>query len=323
MGYAYIIEKQGGCEALKKIKLKEKPLEAGHIRIRQQYLGLNFQDILMRRGDKKVTTPFIPGSEACGIVEEIGLGVQGFHVGDKVVYATAPIGACSDVRTIKAQYAIKVPEFIPLEEVCGFFLKALWAYILTHRVYKVPTGSTVLVHSAAGGVGTVLTQVLNSMGARVIGTAGDKTKQEFAVNNGCIKAMHYHDPNFFKTICSITDNLGVNLVYDPVGHDSFEVSMLALGVFGLFVPYGWVSGKTKKLQTDLLAKKSLFLSCPSFGQYLSARRELEIIANEVFKLKKSNIIKNNICKVFEFDHLKDAHKYIEDRKAMGSVVIKI
>ena len=323
MGYAYIIEKQGGCEVLKKTKLLDRAVEPGCIVIRQHYIGLNFNDIILRRGDKLVNSKYIPGTEACGIIEAVAPDVIDFNPGDKVVYATAPIGACVEMRMIKAKYAIKVPEFIPLEEVCGFYLKALWAYVLTHRVYKVTKNHSVLVHSAAGGVGTIITQILKAMGCKVIGTAGSERKIEFAEQNGCAKALYYNHSTFFKTICDYTQNLGVNIVYDPVGKEVFDSSILALGVFGLFIPYGANSGTIKKMSPEILAKKSLFVSSPSFLQYLSSRGELQNISNEIFALRQRNIIKNNICRTFAFDELRHAHKFLEERKAIGSVVIKL
>jgi len=323
MGYAYIIEKQGGCEVLKKTKLIQRAVEPGCIIIRQQYLGLNFNDITLRRGDRSINSKYIPGTEACGIVEAVAPDVANFKPGDKVVYATAPIGASVEIRMIKAQYAIKVPDFIPLEEVCGFYLKGLLAYILTHRLYKVTKNHSVLIHSAAGGVGTIMTQILKAIGAKVIGTVGSKEKIDFAEQNGCAAALYYNHSTFFKTICDHTQNLGVNIVYDPIGREVFDSSMLALGVFGLFIPYGANSGTIKKMHPEILAKKSLFVSSPSFLQYLSSRAELENISKAVFELRQKNIIKNNICKIFSFDELRSAHKFLEERKAIGSVVIKL
>jgi NADPH2:quinone reductase len=323
MGYAYIIEKQGGCEVLKKTRLIERAIEPGCIIIRQQYLGLNFNDIILRRGDRPVNSKFIPGTEACGIVESVASDVKNFKPGDRVVYATAPIGASVEIRMIKAKFVIKIPDFIPMEEVCGFYLRALWAYVLTHRVYKVTKQNTVLIHSAAGGVGTILTQILRHNGNKIIGTVGLEDKIEFAEQNGCFKALTYNNPNFFKTICEVTDNLGVNVVYDPIGQDVFDLSLLALGVFGLLIPYGSNSGSIKKMQPETLAKKSLFVSCPSLLQYLSSREELENISSSVFELRRANVIKSNICKFFTFDELKHAHKFVEERKAIGSVVIKL
>lgn len=323
MGYAYIIEKQGGCEVLKKAKLIDRAIEPGCIIIRQQYLGLNFNDICLRRGDRPVKSKFIPGTEACGLVEAVAPDVINFKPGDKVVYATAPIGANVEIRMINAKFAIKVPDFIPMEEVCGFYLKALWAYILTHRVYRVTKQNTILIHSAAGGVGTILTQILKHNGNKVIGTVGSREKVEFAERNGCLKAITYNNPDFFKTICELTHNIGVNVVYDPLGQEVYNSSILALGVFGLFISYGMNSGSIKKMYPETLAKKSLFVSCPSFLQYLSSRAELEEISNNVFELRKANVIKNNICKFFTFDELQHAHKFLEERKAIGSVVIKL
>ena len=323
MGYAYIIEKQGGCEVLKKTKLIDRAVEPGCIIIRQQYLGLNFNDIALRRGDRLVNSKFIPGTEACGVVEAVAPDVSDFKPGDKVVYATAPIGANVSIRMLKAKFAVKVPDFIPMEEVCGFYLKALWAYILIHRVYKVTKQNSVLIHSAAGGVGTILTQLLKHNGNKIIGTVGTEEKVEFAQQNGCQKAIIYNHPNFFKTVCELTGNLGVNVVYDPIGNDVFESSLLALGVFGLLISYGANSGSIKKMYPETLAKKSLFVSCPSFLQYLSSRGELENISHSIFELRKTNVIKNNICKFFTFDELRHAHKFLEERKAIGSVVIKL
>jgi NADPH2:quinone reductase len=323
MGYAYIIEKQGGCEVLKKTKLLDRVIEPGSMIIKQQYLGLNFNDIMLRRGDKAISSKFIPGTEACGVVEAVAQDVTDFQPGDRVVYATGPIGACTDVRMIQAKYAIKVPDFIPMEEVCGFFLKGIWAYALTHIVYKVAKHNAVLIHSAAGGVGTILTQILSHNGNKVIGTVGTKAKIDFAERNGCIKALYYNHPTFFKTICDITQNIGVNVVYDPIGRDVFDSSLLALGIFGLFVSYGSNSGSIKKMHPEILAKKSLFVTSPSFLHYFASRAELERISNAVFELRRQNVIKNNICNVFSFDALRDAHKFLEERNAMGSVVIKI
>jgi NADPH2:quinone reductase len=323
MGYAYIIEQQGRCEVLKKIKTKDKPLQPGQVRLKQLYIGLNYQDILLRRGDKKVKSAFVPGFEACGIIEEVAPDVKNFHIGDKVVYSTAPIGACTNYRNIKTQYLVKVPDFIKMEEVCGFFLKGLWAHTLVKRVYKVSANDKILVHSAAGGVGTVLTQILTHLDAQVIGSVGSEDKIDFAMQNGCVKALTYENPDFFNQVRELTNNFGVHAVYDPIGAKVFEISMLSLAIFGIYVTYGSISGPITNLNSELLAKKSLFISSPTLMHYKSANTELINSAAEIFNLRKNNIIKNNICKTFEFDNIIDAHKYLEQRKSIGSIVIKV
>ena len=200
--------------------------------------------------------------------------------------------------------------------------KGLTTYYLLNKTYKVTTRDTVLFHAAAGGVGQIFTQWAKSIGCKVIGTVGSNEKIDIAKKNGCDFVINYNEENFDDKVLKITDNKGVDVVYDGVGKDTFEKSINCLKVRGIMVSFGNSSGPLSPIDVPkLLQPKGLFFVRPSMGQYLSTGDELQEASRNLFEKIKFGMIKIEIFKEYKLNEAGQAHKDLESRKILGPAII--
>ena len=234
MAHAIRFYKPGGPEVMvwEEIRL-DKP-GPGEVRIRQTAVGLNFIDIYHRMGLYPLPLPSGLGGEGAGIVEEIGAGVTDLKPGDRVAYGTAPVGAYAETRLIPADRLFKLPKGIGDTTAAAMMLKGLTVQYLIRQTYRVKKGDTILLHAAAGGIGTILSQWAKHLGATVIGTVGSDDKAKLAKTNGCEHVIVYTREDFVKRVEELTGGKKVPVVYDSVGKDTFMKNR-----FTAVRPLGW------------------------------------------------------------------------------------
>ena len=243
MASAIVIRAYGGSDVLVCEDTDSSAPAAGQLRIRQTGIGVNFHDVYVRSGlYKTLSLPGIPGCEAVGIVEEIGPGVEGFAIGDRVAYVTGEYGAYASHRVLDAGVALKVPDGVEDMLVATNLLRAMTVDMLITQVAKVRPGDTILVQAAAGGVGRLLCQWASHIGATVIGTVGSPAKAEQAKAAGCTHPILYREVDFVEAVKDITGGIGVDVAYDSVGKDTFYGSLEALKPTGHLVNFGQSSG---------------------------------------------------------------------------------
>jgi NADPH2:quinone reductase len=247
--------------------------------------------------------------------------VGSLKIGDRVAYATAPMGAYCEARNIHHKYLVGVPDNISNEQVAAVLFKGMTAHYLTKRTYFVRPSATILVHAAAGGVGMFVTNICKDAGAKVIGTVGSDDKAAIAQANGCDHVINYNNQDFRKHVLEITQNKGVSVVYDSVGAKTFTGSLQSLGDFGLMVSYGNSSGNIPPLDYKLLSEKNLFFTQPSLFKYKQNRMELCLSAAEVFAMLTKGIIGDNINYKYRFNDINKAHSELENRLTAGSNII--
>ena len=276
MTKAIQIHQLGGPEVLQWEEVVVGDPGEGEVRLRQSAVGLNYIDVYFREGVYPAPhMPFVPGMEGAGVVEAVGPGVTDIAVGDKVAYASRPIGSYAEERLMTADRLVKVPDSIQLEQAAGMMLKGMTACILLRRVYKVKPGDTILFHAIAGGVGSIACQWAKHLGATVIGTVGSERKQELARKLGCDYPINYNTENFVERVKEITDGKGVPVVYDSVGVDTFEQSIDCLSPMGVMASFGQSSGKVPPFDIGQLALKgSLFITRPTLMTYIAQRQDL-------------------------------------------------
>ena len=262
------------------------------------------------------------GMEASGIIKEVGPDVSDFSIGDRVAYASVPLGAYSSHRIYKTRNLVKVPNEIDLTVAAAIMTKGLTTYYLLHKTYPVTSGETVLFHAAAGGVGQIFCQWAKSLDCKIIGTVGSKEKIAIAKKNGCDEVINYKEEDFAKKVMEITNGKGVPVVYDGVGKSTFIKSLECLKTRGMMVSFGNASGALDPINVPkMLQPKGLFFVRPSMGQYLSTIEELNEAAKILFEKISSGKVNIEIFKKYKLDDIKQAHIDLENRKIIGPAII--
>ena len=281
MPRAALIERHGGPEVFVWRDVGVGRPGPGEARVRHTAVGLNWADLRYRQGGDShypvASLPAVIGLEAAGVVEEVGAGVTLVAPGDRVAYGALPLGAYAEERVIAAADLYRLPEEIGEAQAAAAYLKGLTAQYLAERAYPVAAGETVLVHAAAGGVGSILCQIAKSRGARVIGTAGGADKAAYAEAHGCDHAIDYHAGDFGRAVVEIVGERAVDVVYDSVGLATFAGSLDLLRPRGMMVSFGHASGKVPPLDIVDLRAQGLALSDPLHRPHLQQRpRELRL-----------------------------------------------
>ena len=319
---AAIINKTGGPEVIElQDIILEKPDEH-EVTIEQKAIGLNYIDTYHRSGLYPLKLPIGLGLEGAGIVTYVGSKVENFRAGDKVAYASIPLGSYATHRNFPASKLVKIPDGVDLEVAATLMTKGLTTYYLLHQTYKVKSGDTILFHAAAGGVGQIFGQWAKSLGCTVIGTVGSEEKIEVAKKCGYDHVINYSKDNFPAKVKELTDGKGVPVVYDGVGKDTLEGSLDCLKIRGMMISFGNASGPLSDINVPkMLQPKGLFFVRPSMQQYLSSKEELNDAASTMFEKIKSGKVKIEIFKKYNLNDVVQAHKDLEGRKILGPAVI--
>jgi len=295
----------------------------GEVLIKHTAVGLNFIDVYHRTGLYPLPGgPFSPGMEAAGVVSAIGHGVSGVREGDRVAYATPPVGAYAEQRILAADRVVKIPDNLPDQTAAAMMLQGLTAHYLLRRTYRVQSGDTILIHAAAGGVGLIACQWARHLGATVIGTVGSTEKAELARSHGCEFPVLYKEQDFVEAVERITGGGKLPVVYDSVGRDTFQKSLNCLRPLGMMVLFGQSSGGVPPLDLGVLAAKgSLFLTRPTLMTYTAKREDLVSGAEELFDVVASGAVKIEINQTYALKNAAQAHMDLEGRKTTGSTVL--
>lgn len=299
---------------------------AGEVRLRHVAVGLNYADTYFRNGTYPIPLPNGIGVEAAGIVEAVGEGVTDFVIGDRVTYTgfLNTLGAYSVERLVPANALIKLPEGISCETAAAMTMRGLTASYLMRRVYNFKAGNTILLHAAAGGVGLIVSQWAKLLGLTVIGTTSSEEKAAVARAYGCDYVINYSHENVAERVREITNGVGVNVVFDSVGKDTFMSSLDSLKRRGLLVCVGTASGPIPAFDPVLLAMKgSLYMTRPALADYIADPAEKRELANELFDHVSNGRIKIEINQRYELKDAVQAHRDLEARKTIGSSIFVI
>ncbi|HSN71801.1 MAG TPA: quinone oxidoreductase [Steroidobacteraceae bacterium] len=291
------------------------------VRLRQTAVGLNFIDVYERTGLYSNPLPCGLGREAAGIVEAVGSRVRDVRVGDRVAYVLAKSGAYAEARLVPADRLVKIPNGVSDEVAAAVMLKGLTAQFLLRRTYRVRKGDFVLIHAAAGGVGSIAVQWARHLGARVIGVVGSEPKAELARSRGAEHVV-LADEDLVERVRAITRGQGVAVVYDSVGKDTFTASLDCLRPLGMMVTYGNASGPVPPIAPLELSKRgSLFLTRPTLFHYIARRADLVKGARELFDLLERGTIQAHIGQRYPLADVAEAHRDLEARRTTGSTVL--
>ena len=316
MAHAIRFEKTGGPEVLAWQEVAVGKPGQGQVRLRHSAVGLNYIDTYHRSGLYALPLPSGLGSEAAGVVEEVGPGVSGLKPGDRVAYA--------DERVVPADRLVPVPAGITDQQAAAMMLKGMTAWYLVRRTHPVKRGETILIHAAAGGVGLIVFQWAKHLGATVIGTVGDDEKAVLVKKNGCDHAIVYSREDFVARVAELTQGKKLPVVYDSVGRDTFYKSLDCLAPLGLMVSFGQSSGAIGPVDIGILSTKgSLFLTRPTLNSYTASREDLLTASRELFEVVQSGAVKIAVNQTYPLREAARAHRDLEGRKTTGQTVLTV
>ncbi|MDP2212575.1 quinone oxidoreductase [Phenylobacterium sp.] len=316
------ISQTGGPEVLEAVEIETPRPGPGEILVRNRAIGLNFIDTYHRTGLYPVKLPSGLGMEGAGEVVEVGEGVTRFAAGDLAAYASGPIGAYAEHHVVKADRAVRPPAGITAEVAAAALLKGMTAEFLLRRCFVVQPGQTILVHAAAGGVGSILVQWAKALGAVVIATVGSPDKADRARRLGADHAILYRDQDVAAEVRKITEGAGVPVVYDSVGAATFEASLKSLARRGLMVSYGNASGPAPAILPARLSQLgSVFLTRPTLFDYVATTEELDASAGALFAAIASGQVRIDIGQTFPLAEARAAHEAMEGRETIGASLL--
>ncbi|MFN2556122.1 MAG: quinone oxidoreductase [Nitriliruptorales bacterium] len=310
----------GGPEVLRIEDIETPSPGRGQVLIRTAAAGVNFIDTYHRRGLYPLDLPVTLGVEGSGVVEAVGLGVEAVQEGDRVAYVNQQ-GSCAETALVSVDAVVAVPHEVDLTHAAALMLQGCTAHYLSHSAFPLRGGHTALVHAAAGGVGHLLVQLAKRRGARVIATASTP-KVEFARRVGADDVIDYTKADFHEQVKELTSGLGVDVVYDAVGRDTFHRSLECLRPRGYMVLYGQSSGSVEPVDPQVLNRKgSLFLTRPSLAHYLADREELQQRSGDLFRWLTAAELEVRIDRTLPLEGAAEAHRYLEDRRTTGKLLL--
>ena len=315
------VRSHGGPEVLVLEEVADPKVTPGHLKLRITAAGLNFIDVYHRTGLYPKELPFTPGLEAAGEVLEVGEGVTGFAVGDRVASAQMQ-GAYAEQALVSAERAVRVPAGIDWDKAAAALLQGMTAHYLCHDTYPLQAGETCLVHAAAGGVGLLLVQMAKRKGARVIGTVSTEEKAVLARGAGADEVILYSKQDFQQEVLRLTGGRRVQVVYDSVGQATFDKSLACLAPRGMLALYGQSSGVVPPISPSCLSPGSLFLTRPGLFDYVADPESLARRAGEVLSWVEAGRLELRIGATFPLADAAGAHRALEGRKTTGKVLLR-
>ena len=325
MDGAIVVRRHGGPEVLEWARDDPGEPGPGEVLVRHTAVGLNFVDVYHRTGLYPLAFPFVPGSEAAGVVERVGEGVEDLEVGARVAYTSnGPEGAYREARVLPRERLVRLPEGISDEIAAAIMVKGCTVEYLVRRTYRVREGDVVLLHAAAGGVGSLASQWLAALGATVIGTVGSEEKAELARAHGCDHVILYREESVPERVREITDGRGVDVVYDSVGRDTWDGSLDSLRPRGMMVTFGNASGPVDPFSPLVLSRKgSLFVTRPTLKHYYRTREETEDGCRALFEMVESGRVQPHVGQRWPLREAAEAHRALEARRTVGSTVLTV
>jgi NADPH:quinone reductase-like Zn-dependent oxidoreductase/uncharacterized protein YndB with AHSA1/START domain len=319
---AIVLERHGGPEELRWLRVEVPPPGPGEVRLRQTAVGLNYLDVYSRTGEAALLLPpATPGVEAAGEVVDVGEGVVGILPGDRVAYACLPAGAYAGYRTLRADHVLVLPEEIDDATAAAVLLKGLTAEYLLRRVGRVRSGDTVLVHAAAGATGLLLCQWARALGATVLGAVSTPDKARLARDHGCAYPIVAEEAGLVERVRELTGGRGVSVVYDGVGGATTARSLELLAARGHLVSFGHAAGPAPPLDPGSLSARSATVTCPVLFDYTADPAEERAMARRLFAMVARGAVRAAIGQRYPLAEAARAHRDLEARRTAGQTVL--
>ncbi|HYI93370.1 MAG TPA: quinone oxidoreductase [Bryobacteraceae bacterium] len=289
--------------------------------VKLEACGVNFIDVYHRTGLYKLPLPFTLGMEGAGVVDKIGERVIEWKPGERVAWAMT-MGSYAEYAVLPAAKLVRVPDGVETRTAAALMLQGMTAHYLTRSTFPLKKGDTALVHAAAGGAGLLITQLAKAAGARVIGTVSTEAKATLAREAGADEVILYTSRDFEAETKRLTNNKGVDVIYDSVGVTTFEKGLNSLRPRGTMALFGQSSGPVPPMDPSILNQKgSLFLTRPSLAHHLLTREELIWRSDELFTAVLNGSLKIRIDKEYSLGEAQQAHRDLESRKTTGKLLL--
>lgn len=318
------ISQAGGPEQLLLKDIPQPEIGADEILVQVKAAGINFIDIYTRTGlYKPAQYPYTPGKEGSGVIVAIGKNVRDFNLNDRVAFCSSGSGTYAEYVTIPASQVVLIPDEISFEVAAAVMLQGLTAYYLSHETFALHQDHIALIHAGAGGVGLLLIQMAKLLGANVITTVSTDDKAVLAKKVGADHVVIYTRESFFDAVIKLTQEKGVNVVYDAVGKTTFDDGLKSLAIRGMMVTYGQASGPIPALELSKLAAKSLFITRPSLFHYTNTKEKLMSMSAKLFELITKHKLEITIGQRYSLADAVKAHSDLESRKTIGKSILII
>ena len=317
------IVQTGGPEVMTIEELSEQTPGPGEVWLKQEAVGVNFLDVTQRNGAVPIPLPSGLGYEAAGRVNAVGPGVINVSIGDRVAYATGPIGAYASGRIFPAERLVRLPDDVSYDEAAGVLFKGITAQYLLKSVYPVGPGKVVLLYAASGALGQIMARWAKHLGAAVIGVVSSDAREYAARSAGCDAVLAWGASDMTAEVGKFTGGKKVDVVYDSIGRTTFAASLDSLRPRGMLVSFGAASGAPAAVEVGTLnAKGSLFLTRPSIFAYTADSDEYRDRAADVLAALAAGTIKPAVWQTFSLAQAAEAHAALEGRKSHGAIVLK-
>lgn len=312
----------GGPECMQMQQVDVAPPGPGEVLLAQEAIGVNPLDVLQRKGIAPIPLPSGLGLEGAGKVLALGAGVEQFAVGDRVAYATGPLGAYASERLYPAERLVKLPDSISAEQAAAVLFKGITAQYLLTSTYAVGPGTVVLLYGASGGVGQLMASWAQHLGATVIGVVSKPQSQARALAAGCAHALVFDPETLAADVRTITGGRMADVVYDGLGKLSFAASLDCLRPRGLMVSFGATTGAPPAVEmATLSAKGSIYITHPSLAAHTATAAEYQQRATAVLQAVSQGVIQAAIGRRYALADVAAAHTDLEAGKTQGAVVL--
>jgi NADPH2:quinone reductase len=318
---AIVVSTFGEPDVLKMHSVPDPVPNPNQVLIKVITTGVNFADIMSRQGRFGKSLPFTPGTDVAGIIESVGKDVKNLSVGQRVM-ALSSSGAYAEKAVADAVVTFPIPDSMDFDVAGALLVVGTTAYNIVNNVAKVKKGESVLIHAAAGGVGSTAVQLVKLQGAaKIIATVGSNEKVQLVQGLGADEVINYREEDFAQKVNQLTNGTGVDVILDSVSGKVFEQGLTCLAKRGRIVIYSHASGEPGVIKTNQLNPFSK--SVCGYSMSNNTPKELKKTVNSLIELFKENTLKILIGKEFDFSVVHEAHQWVESRRSIGKTLIRI
>ncbi|OLS62340.1 quinone oxidoreductase family protein [Pseudomonas putida] len=322
MAHAIRFSEPGAPDVLELQAVDDLAPGPGEVWLEQEAIGVNYLDITQRKGAVPVPLPGGLGLEGAGRVVRVGAGVSNVAPGDRVAYATGPLGGYASARLFPAERLVKLPDSVSAQDAAALLFKGITAQYLLTSTYAVGPGTTVLLYGVAGGLGSIMAPWAKHLGAFVIGVVSRQSSVDKARALGCDAVLVFDPQTLAADVARITQGRKVDVVYDPIGKASFEASLDSLRPRGLMVSFGASSGAPAPVEMATLnGKGSLFITRPSLAAHTASSEEYQARAADVLGALQAGIISPRIWARYPLADAAQAHADLESGRSSGAIIL--